>query len=320
MFAFVYLYPGVGFALVYSPSVATISLYFEANFATVTGVVYVGAALGQIIVPLVADSLIGAFGWRGACWVLSAIMLHLVLCGMMLRRKPLVRHNNRTGERDNPGFVINEEHEPEMIEESKRHAADHKSDAYVVRGKHDDTGFDNIEGASNSKTRERFRIRAGTSACKNLIRNVRFMLIMIIFFILGLLFFAPIAHSLPRALRAGISQSKAAYLPTIFGVGSLFGRVGPTFLIDTFQVPVDVMSICCTALCSVLNLLSPILISYWQQVTYYFVYGFGIGASSVLVFILVQKIVAIDEVAVALGWSTLALSLGDVIGSVFAGK
>lgn len=52
-------------------TLSTIARWFKRRRGMMTGVVKVGTACGQIIVPLVAASLIAAFGWRVACVVLG---------------------------------------------------------------------------------------------------------------------------------------------------------------------------------------------------------------------------------------------------------
>ena len=70
-------------------TLSTVARWFQRRRGLMTGVVKVGTACGQIIIPLAATALIAAFGWRMACLLLgiaSGVILLLVAQG--LRRAP----------------------------------------------------------------------------------------------------------------------------------------------------------------------------------------------------------------------------------------
>ena len=70
---------GVGMAAHDVVTLSTIARWFNAKRGRMTAVVKVGTACGQIVVPLVAAFLIGAFGWRHSFLLLGLSALFLLL-------------------------------------------------------------------------------------------------------------------------------------------------------------------------------------------------------------------------------------------------
>jgi len=70
-------------------TLSTVARWFERRRGMMTGVVKVGTACGQIIIPLLAAALITAFGWRTACLLLGVVSaLLLVIAAQGLRAAP----------------------------------------------------------------------------------------------------------------------------------------------------------------------------------------------------------------------------------------
>lgn len=80
-----HLLAGLGWALVFTPSLGAVSRYFPTRRATATGLAMAGAsvvglALGPLI-PLLLD----AYGWRGSLLLLAALSFNLMVAGALLR-------------------------------------------------------------------------------------------------------------------------------------------------------------------------------------------------------------------------------------------
>ncbi|XP_040551006.1 monocarboxylate transporter 13 isoform X1 [Gallus gallus] len=79
------LLAGLGWALVFTPSLGAVSRYFPTRRAMATGLAMAGAsvvglALGPLI-PLLLD----AYGWRGSLLLLAALSFNLMVAGALLR-------------------------------------------------------------------------------------------------------------------------------------------------------------------------------------------------------------------------------------------
>ncbi|XP_064357135.1 monocarboxylate transporter 13 isoform X2 [Dromaius novaehollandiae] len=79
---------GLGWALVFTPSLAAVGRYFTSRRALATGLAVSGASVASFALGPLAQLLMEAYGWRGALLLLAAISLNLVATGALLR--PLV--------------------------------------------------------------------------------------------------------------------------------------------------------------------------------------------------------------------------------------
>jgi MFS family permease len=83
------LFVGVGLSTHDVVTLSTIARWFIRRRGLMTGVVKVGTGAGQLLVPLVATALIGAYGWRTAYLIMGVtVMLALILVGQFLRLDP----------------------------------------------------------------------------------------------------------------------------------------------------------------------------------------------------------------------------------------
>ncbi|NXQ89892.1 MOT13 protein, partial [Nyctibius grandis] len=95
---------GLGWALVFTPSLGTVSRYFPARRALATGLVVSGASVSGLALGPLVPLLLDTYGWRGALLLLAATSFNLVAAGALLR--PLPVPNESPGPpRDRPGLV-----------------------------------------------------------------------------------------------------------------------------------------------------------------------------------------------------------------------
>jgi len=79
-----------GFGCLYAPLVQAPGEWFDGRRGLVMGIVTAGGALGQGVMPYMADKFIAGMGWRNALMAIAAIVLVLqVLVGLLVRRRNL---------------------------------------------------------------------------------------------------------------------------------------------------------------------------------------------------------------------------------------
>ncbi|XP_060074290.1 monocarboxylate transporter 12-like [Ylistrum balloti] len=76
---------GTGFGLVYGPSTFIVSYYFNRRRALATGIAVCGSGIGGFVFPLIGVLLLEAYGWKGAMWVISAIVSNGVIFAAVYR-------------------------------------------------------------------------------------------------------------------------------------------------------------------------------------------------------------------------------------------
>lgn len=78
-------FPGLGFALCYTPSIAMVGCYFHRRKALAYGLAMSGSGIGTFILAPAVQVLIELYSWRGALLILSAFVANLCVCGALLR-------------------------------------------------------------------------------------------------------------------------------------------------------------------------------------------------------------------------------------------
>jgi MFS family permease len=88
----IYLTLGLlGFSCLYTPLIATVSLWFERKAGVALGIVTAGGAIGQAVVPPVFQALVSAHGWRAACALFAVGFVTILLPAVLLVRRPARR-------------------------------------------------------------------------------------------------------------------------------------------------------------------------------------------------------------------------------------
>ena len=83
---------GIGIALVYTPSIASVQPWFTRRRGLAAGIASAGIGAGTVALPLLAASAIAALEWRGALRVIAAGVLVVGLsASFVLRRAPEAR-------------------------------------------------------------------------------------------------------------------------------------------------------------------------------------------------------------------------------------
>ncbi|XP_072015363.1 monocarboxylate transporter 2-like [Amphiura filiformis] len=76
---------GLGHGLSVLPSVEPIVYHFPEGFALANGIALGGASIGMMVLPPVSEKFFELYGWRGTLLLLSALDLHIVFAGALMR-------------------------------------------------------------------------------------------------------------------------------------------------------------------------------------------------------------------------------------------
>jgi MFS family permease len=80
---------GIGYSTHDVVTLSTIARWFVRRRGTMTGIAKVGTGVGQLLVPIVAATLITAYGWRSAVFAIgAAAMIILIVAAQFMRRDP----------------------------------------------------------------------------------------------------------------------------------------------------------------------------------------------------------------------------------------
>lgn len=76
---------GLGFGMMYLPSIVTVGYYFEKKRALATGIAMCGSGLGTFVFSPLNDLLLEQYGWRSLLFIQAGIILNGAVCGMLMR-------------------------------------------------------------------------------------------------------------------------------------------------------------------------------------------------------------------------------------------
>ncbi|XP_022105011.1 monocarboxylate transporter 7-like [Acanthaster planci] len=122
----------------------------------------------------------------------------------------------------------------------------------------------------------------------------------------------------PRAQFCGVNELQASFLLSIFGFGSLGGRVASGFFV-TRKTPVEAVYTSCFVLCCV-GLLCCQAETYESFAASACIVGIGIGAVEPLHNVILRNLLGQPRVASGQAINLIFGGVGDLIGPVVAGK
>ncbi|XP_048374358.1 monocarboxylate transporter 13-like [Sphaerodactylus townsendi] len=79
------LLSGFGWALVFTPSMASMARYFKAHRTLATGLALTGVGLSSFAFSPLFQLLVDTYAWRGALMIVAGMSFNLVVCGALIR-------------------------------------------------------------------------------------------------------------------------------------------------------------------------------------------------------------------------------------------
>lgn len=76
---------GIGFGLVYVPSVIAVGFYFEKKRALATGIAVCGSGIGTFVIAPLTSWLLEEYGWKGTILIHAGMILNCAVFGAMFR-------------------------------------------------------------------------------------------------------------------------------------------------------------------------------------------------------------------------------------------
>ncbi|XP_028989686.1 monocarboxylate transporter 12-B [Betta splendens] len=264
---------GLGFALCYTPAIATVGCYFQQKKALAYGIAMSGSGIGTFVLAPAVQELIELYTWRGALLVLSAMVSNLCVCGALLRPLQLTENGEEGGE---------------------------------------SAGEDRC-GVGSSKDAELGALpsaqRRGLSSYCLSSKEYRFLLLPdFLGLAVSILLLAsgcslPFVYLVPYALSADVSHQQAAFLMSILGIVDIVGNVTFGWLTDRrwlkpYRLACYVFAVAMDGLCC---LFTPLLQSFPLLVPFSILYGYFDGAYVALIPVVTSDIVGATYLSSALG-------------------
>ncbi|XP_050415568.2 uncharacterized protein LOC126829630 [Patella vulgata] len=106
---------GIGFGMIYLPSIVMVGYWFEKKRAFATGIAVCGSGIGTFVFAPFGRYLLDEYGWRGTNAIMAGIILNCMVCGALFR--PLQKRGSKRAKR---GVVQRGSIMKALIEEKKR--------------------------------------------------------------------------------------------------------------------------------------------------------------------------------------------------------
>ncbi|XP_041466541.1 monocarboxylate transporter 5-like [Lytechinus variegatus] len=235
---------GAGLSMSYMPTVLALNEFFPENFVFANSISLYGYTAGSILLPIITERSLVAYGYSGAYVILGSLALNLVACGATLRKAP---RDNTTNEGENiAGMTERQNGTDGMI-------SPNQCSVFLDGGEDDEPTEDEGDKTGLIKTkmlndRDQGKLpktgstwtRSFVESCKQsfgILNESIYLISLPLHFSIYYLTFAWMLFLVPHAEQLGIAPSKAIFLSTIGGIGGIIGRTLMLIIIHKkFQV------------------------------------------------------------------------------------
>ncbi|XP_071795982.1 monocarboxylate transporter 12-like [Asterias amurensis] len=265
--------------------------YFDKHVTTAYGVTGLGDSFAFLIVVPSIQLFLDTYGWRGTMLLLGALLLHLAVCGA------LIKPPSATGSQDGYEAALTDEEQETMdnnVEPSNRFGCFCFSTIY-------------------SFTKNTFQL--------GLFSSISFWLVVFVFIVMELTYCAWLIYYVQyTTVYKGFTLEDASHFVVAYGVGRTIASIviGPLF--QAVQVVSAYVWLAASLLiCAIYFAVDPWLTSYWPIVANTFVYGTAVSTATILVDVVNTKIFGKEMLGHAVGLIMLSSSVTSLLLLYFPG-
>ncbi|KAJ8265952.1 hypothetical protein COCON_G00150510 [Conger conger] len=283
---------GMGLAFNLQPALTIIGKYFFIKRPIANGLTMAGSPVFLSTLAPLNQFLLDSFGWRGAFFILGAILLNGCVAGALMR--PIGPQNpnpNRNGS------------STAAMEDGKV-----SQDVGVLSGK----GQQQRTGCAD---------RINKLIDLSLFKHRGFLIYLVGNVIMFFGFFAPIVFLAPYARHLGIDEYRSAFLLSILALVDMFARPGTGLLANTRWIRPRIqyffsLSVAYNGVC---HLLCPLATGYVGLVIYAIFFGVAFGMVCALLFEVLMDMVGAQRFSSAVGLVTIIECGPVLLGPPIAG-
>ncbi|XP_070577468.1 monocarboxylate transporter 13-like [Ptychodera flava] len=285
---------GFSYGLIFSPSVAFLGKYFNRRHALANSLAFAGVGVAIICLSPLFQTLIDAYGWRGAMVVLAGMNLNICVAGALYRPPPTILSQAE--------FRRNSTNVDMPVKET-------------VPGGGDQCEAGKKERCNLCSVCTFFGIN-----CNLLCDSYRYAMLPYITFTMGYGYYAIVVHLLPRAIVKGVDWTKAPFLVSIFGILSLIGRFAHGGLLHTMKF-ISAFQMCVGSLvvCGLGTALSGFAWTFEAMVVYCVVLGFTSGTFLPVVPVAIKDFLGGHNLGSAYPLVNIFMGVGGIIGPPLSG-
>ncbi|XP_045200140.2 monocarboxylate transporter 13-like [Mercenaria mercenaria] len=347
---------GIGYGMIYLPSIVCVSQYFEKRRAFATGIGVSGAGIGTFIFSPLTSVLIGAYAWQGAILIQAGLALNCFACALVFRPIDFAESKIKSGDKNSS---VDEGLELTEIKENYQHMFEleisvRKENNICSKSVNGDTVDERDskelskhasspllnEGTRDGSHRTLSQIGSSRKSLKKnicsdifnevwhsirssfdveIFHNVAYCMFLVSTFLYSLGYYIPYVYLPDTAREAGISDLQASFLVSSVGITNTVGRILFGFLSDRPWVNRLVLYATALVICGAATCVGPLLSSFGSLLVYTMVFGAFSGVTISLTSVLLSDIVGIHRLAHGLGVSNFFGGIGSFAGPPIAG-
>ncbi|XP_038069828.1 monocarboxylate transporter 12-like [Patiria miniata] len=335
-------FSGAGLGISFNAGLVAVAMYFKRKYKVAHAVAFSGIGTGIMALPPVFQQLLDSYGWRGAVLVISAIVANVVVCGALLRPRyrrrsrrtetshDFKKHDNVSG--DSQEGITDIDHDPICDDESRSvmvtcsDSVD-PQDGCTIPCRGPEIQTDKLHPVCEKSPVIKHLKRVSSELGLNIfLQSYRFSLLCLTLFEFSgpyaafAVFIVPRAQSISKDGPVGtgvVTPSRAAFLISALGIGSLVGQLGNGLLIS-WKISAVNVSAACLFLCGVSSLLIN-ADEYAVLVVASIVQGFSTGAFYAITVVLTRRFVGMGYFAICTGLFHIFMGVGMLSGPILAG-
>ncbi|XP_039259507.2 monocarboxylate transporter 12-like [Styela clava] len=209
---------GAGFTVSYICITAQVNIYFTRWRGIANGVATCGSACGSMLMPVLAQHLLSAYGWRGSMWLCAGVALNVCVCATLVRPISVINAMQMT-EYKNVQYAD----KPIKMEDEVTTTSSEESSCY-----------------EQSKSQEAIQLNSGKNGQDRIfyyLKNYWLLFILALTeFAFGLWYFFPLMFAVPFAKELRCSSEQAAIILSVAAVADIICRVTCGVLLSWHRV------------------------------------------------------------------------------------
>ncbi|ESP02007.1 hypothetical protein LOTGIDRAFT_92504, partial [Lottia gigantea] len=328
------LFGGIGFGMIYLPSIVTVGYWFETKRAFATGLVVCGSGIGTFVFAPFARYLLDEYGWRGTNLIMAGMILNCAVCGALFR--PLEKKMCKRTKRVLPNAAVSTLSRSSLQRVNSHYIQSRRSLSFGSRVTNPATiisgsvmSIPQYSASIQSLDSETYMERSTQSkVCQvlkemfdfHLLKSPMFTLLVISSVMTMLGYFVPYFYLTKKAAEVGVNEEQQALLVAIIGITNTVGRVISGWIADRPWADSLYLNNGALILAGVATLCCPFCNDFSSLAIYASLFGLSMAFFVSLRSILLVDLLGLSMLTKSFGILILFQGVASMVGSPLAGK
>ncbi|XP_046582881.1 monocarboxylate transporter 12-like [Haliotis rubra] len=303
---------GIGASLPYLSASVILGQNFRSKLGLASGISECGGGMGTVFMPMVFETLLVTYGWRGTLMILSAIVLNVCVCGALYQSiSPPKTEKNRLKKEKFEQFVGESTYPRENI--SPYILQSYYNGSVVTTDK--EKNFDFTQGDC---------LKEITKACSSkfslhIFTNSEYILYTFAVFFFNLWVGVPYVYLSDKAIEHGVDKENASLLLSIIGASQLVGCLTAGAVVDNRKIDKITMFGVTSALSGTALALMPRFSTFAPLAVLAAVFGLFSAPVDSMSLVMLTDILDSKQLSSGFGYIMTLKGFGELLGPPIAG-